>query len=404
MRTSASRPARPHLPRPGRRGRRRAPALTGSRGYPRTPPKVARADATRKRPPRSSPSTPPPVPPPPLHAIGGAHHRPRPLRDLLNRAATTVGDVGTAGSDLDEPSAESPVGPEVTKSRRTSPPPSRTSRRRGQPRASRPRRRSRPPPASSSPSPSPSATAPPASVARVKQAEQQFTSAQEGITERHPWPRRPSSSTLRRWPSRWPGSAVRRRECLDDAQQDQASRRGVDTEALQSCSPRPGTTTAESTASTARRPSTRSRPAGPTASRRPAPSTRPPTRRCCPSWRPRRARPPRRRRVDGGAPADPQARRLLDRSGRRQVDRRAHRRAQGPQKDLGVEPPGPGRLATIAAFEQALAMAQATPSSPPPSPPPPSPPPPPEPVLPTQTPSSSSSTALRVARAPRPCR
>ena len=146
--------------------------------------------------------------------------------DLLTQTATTVGDVVTAGSDLDEPSADAvSAGQDVTKTKAdlASAEADLAAAEDKLADAEQAAAGETPAAASSSPSPSPSATATPASVARVQQAEQQFTAAQEGITQQTP---------LGQAAEQFNSAAVALEmawlqlfadaKCLDEAQQEQA--------------------------------------------------------------------------------------------------------------------------------------------------------------------------------------
>ena len=219
--------------------------------------------------------------------------------DLLTQSAPTVGDVVTAGGDLDEPSAEAAAaGQDVSKSKAdlASAEADLAAAEDKLADAEQAAAGETPAPASSGPSPSPSATATPASVARVQQAEQQFTAAQEGITEQTPLAQAAEQFNSAASPSRWPGSGCSPTGCIPDAQQAQAAAAvSAYTVALQQQLTDAGyyTGAVDGLYGPSDRGSRRGAAELRRAPRDRARWTRPPRRRCGRRWRPRAVPPPR---------------------------------------------------------------------------------------------------------------
>ena len=144
--------------------------------------------------------------------------------DILTATAPTVGDVVTAGSDLEEPSADAvSAGQEVTKTQEDLAAAEADLAAAEQKLASAEAAAAGESPPAASPTPSASPTQQPASVARVQQAESQFAAAQKGITDQTP---------LAQASEQFNSAAVALEvawlqllsdaKCLDDAQQQEA--------------------------------------------------------------------------------------------------------------------------------------------------------------------------------------
>ena len=127
--------------------------------------------------------------------------------DVLTATAPTVGDVKTAGRDLEQPREDATAAAEAATSAQQAvvTAEKELADAKAAAASANPSAKSTAGSTSSPASPSPATSVPPATVNRVKQAETELAAAQKGIADQTPLTRRPSSSTPPPSPSRCPG-------------------------------------------------------------------------------------------------------------------------------------------------------------------------------------------------------